>query len=391
MIGVNRRRVGSKSEIDWSNTYFTFQALDSGWFKNANRAMEYSLDKGKTWTTLAANTNSPTVSKGKYIMWRCTLNPGDKAGRFQSQSQYNVMGNIMSVVFGDDFIGKDDLTGYNNVFDNLFRDANINSAENLCMSATTLANSCCNYMFGFSKIVKAPNILPATTLANNCYYCMFRGCGSLTTTPALPATTLVESCYESMFWVCRSLKTAPELPATEMVRQCYGWMFYGCTNLTSAPTLPATTLAYSCYCGMFANCTSLVITPELPATELANECYRGMFAGCSSLTTAPELPVTALARLCYYYMFAGCTSLTTAPELPATTLVGKCYEYMFYGCTNLNYIKALFTTTPSTTYTTNWVDGVSSTGTFVKNSAATWDVSGVNGIPDGWTVQTASE
>ena len=47
--------------------------------------------------------------------------------------------------------------------------------------------------------------------------------------------------------------------------------------------------------------------------------------------------------------------------------------------------------TPSTTYTSNWVNGVASSGTFVKNSAATWaNTFGVNGIPNGWTVQTAS-
>ena len=50
----------------------------------------------------------------------------------------------------------------------------------------------------------------------------------------------------------------------------------------------------------------------------------------------------------------------------------------------------MFTTTPSTNYTGNWVDGVSATGTFVKNSAATWNVSGVNGVPSGWTVEIAS-
>jgi hypothetical protein len=88
-------------------------------------------------------------------------------------------------------------------------------------------------------------------------------------------------------------------------------------------------------------------------------------------------------------MFNGCTSLTTAPELPATALTNYCYNYMFYGCSKLNYIKALFTTTPSTSYTNNWVSGVASSGTFVKNKNATWNVTGTSGIPSGWTVQTA--
>ena len=86
-------------------------------------------------------------------------------------------------------------------------------------------------------------------------------------------------------------------------------------------------------------------------------------------------------------MFNGCTSLTTAPSvLPATTLVYRCYNYMFNGCTKLNYIKAMFTTAPGEDYTYAWVEGVASTGTFVKYSGATWNVTGVNGIPEGWTV-----
>jgi hypothetical protein len=87
-------------------------------------------------------------------------------------------------------------------------------------------------------------------------------------------------------------------------------------------------------------------------------------------------------------MFYNCSSLTTAPELPATTLVQDCYYYMFYGCNKLNYIKALFTTTPSTSYTNNWVYGVSSTGTFVKNASATWNLTGNYSIPSGWTIET---
>lgn len=90
-------------------------------------------------------------------------------------------------------------------------------------------------------------------------------------------------------------------------------------------------------------------------------------------------------------MFKYCTSLNTAPELPATTLTSKCYWGMFDNCQNLNYIKAMFTTTPSSSYTSNWVKDVAANGTFVKNSAATWNVTGNDGIPSGWTVQTMDE
>jgi hypothetical protein len=61
---------------------------------------------------------------------------------------------------------------------------------------------------------------------------------------------------------------------------------------------------------------------------------------------------------------------------------------MFDGCYRLTYIKAMFLS-QSAGYSQNWVRGVSSTGTFVKNMNATWDVRGDHGIPTGWAVQIA--
>ena len=149
------------------------------------------------------------------------------------------------------------------------------------------------------------------------------------------------------------------------------------------------TLSDNAFYGLFSGCTSLTTAPELPATTLANNCYDSMFQGCTSLTTAPALPATTLSEACYTAMFQDCTSLTTAPELPATTLTNNCYNYMFNGCSKLNYVKAMFTS-KSTYYDTNmWLYNVSSTGTFVKNSAATWTNDEAE-IPTGWTVQTAS-
>ena len=219
-------------------------------------------------------------------------------------------------------------------------------------------------------------------------FCMlFNGCTALTQAPTLPATKLSEGCYYQMFNGCTSLTTTPELPATTLTPRCYYEMFGSCP-ITQAPALPATTLAESCYYYMFFDCKSLTTAPALPATALAKSCYGNMFFSCTSLTTAPALPATQLAEGCYYQMFNGCTSLTTAPDLNAPELSSSCYSRMFNGCTNLNYVKALFNTIPSSAYTSDWLSGVSSTGTFVKNSKANWQVTGVSGIPAGWTIQT---
>lgn len=153
-----------------------------------------------------------------------------------------------------------------------------------------------------------------------------------------------------------------------------------------------TSLSSYCFYRFFRNNTHLFSHPtykiKLPATVMGADCYASMFTGCSNLVTAPELPAETLAQRCYYGMFSNCTSLETAPELIALTLAQDCYDYMFSNCSSLRYIKAAFTTTPSGTTTVNWVSGVSSMGIFVKNAAATWNVTGTNGIPSGWTVET---
>lgn len=148
------------------------------------------------------------------------------------------------------------------------------------------------------------------------------------------------------------------------------------------------------YMQLFNGCTTLKSLEHFytGTTTLSQYRYAYMFYGCSGITVVNDdlLPATTLATHCYEYMFYGCSSLTRAPYLPALTLVSSCYYQMFYNCTNLNYVKAMFTTTPSTSYTNNWLYGASSTGTFVKNSAATWGQIGYSAVPSGWTIQYAT-
>ena len=262
----------------------------------ANKDIEYSIDNGETWISTNNSDEDVMITinvlNGDKILWKGindTFGMEDEwfeNAYFITTCRCNVMGNIMSLLYEDNFKDKTMLNN-NYTFMGLFKNCSIVNAKNL--------------------------ILPATTLASQCYQSMFTGCTSLVTVPILPATTLSYYCYRSMF--------------------------YGCTSLTNAPELPATTLYDGCYRSMFQNCTALM----------------------------------------------------TAPELPATTLVLRCYSNMFENCSSLNYIKAMFTTTPESKYTEYWVTSVSSTGTFIKNSTAEWNVTGTNGVPTGWTIQTASE
>lgn len=176
--------------------------------------------------------------------------------------------------------------------------------------------------------------------------------------------------------------------STPLSTNAFFALFEGCKSLLSAPELPAKALAYNCYGRMFKGCSALTYVPDLPATEMRVYCYNNMFANCTSLKFAPELPATRLDMGCYHCMFEGCTSLTSAPELPATELVSNCYEFMYKDCRNLRYVIGLFTTEPSEKTTKDWLCGVAASGTFIKSKKATWDVTGADGVPEGWKIET---
>ena len=336
---------------DYSSQYLTFKIKGDGnikWYANSSirRTIEYSRDNGTNWTEITSNTGSSapsiSVNAGDTIIFKgtnATYSDGMYNAFFYIKNiKIDVEGNIMSLIYGDDFKNKTSFpSGSNANFFLFFTNCDVESAENL--------------------------ILPATTLTESCYNGMFAGCTSLVSTPALPATTLASQCYYDMF--------------------------DGCTGITTAPALPADTLVERCYSQMFSGCTSLVSTPALPATTLAVNCYTNMFRGCTSLVSAPALPATTLVHSCYSQMFYGCTNLVAVPELPATTLVQQCYYYMFYACSSLKYIKCLATDISATYCTNNWVQGVSSTGTFIKAASMTGWPRNNSGIPPYWTEQNA--
>lgn len=341
---------------DFKKQYLTLTALESTTFSVRGAYYEpnvqtvyYSTNLGSTWNSVEVQRRTSvqltTVNAGDSILIKGALrstwtSANNRYIAFESTGQYEVSGNIMSLLYSDFTTRTAIESTHTYAFRALFdKSTTLVSAENL--------------------------VLPAATLTRNCYASMFQNCTSLIKPPKLPATTLTSNCYEFMFSQCTSLPKPPKLPATTLASMCYEYMFQACSSMTEAPALPA--------------------------IMLYNYCYEGMFRNCTSLTIAPELPATLTSAYCYKEMFEGCTSLVEAPVLPAISLSGsQCYQSMFKSCSNLSYIKAMFKTKPSDSTTKDWVSGVAASGVFVKNSAATWDVTGTNGIPSGWTVQTAS-
>lgn len=110
----------------------------------------YSKDNGATWT--AINKASISVTAGDRILWKGTLTAKvlEGPGRFSGypRPKYSIEGNIMSLLYGDDFEDKTSLSGKYDAFSKLFyENESVTSAENLLLPATTLANRCYNSMF----------------------------------------------------------------------------------------------------------------------------------------------------------------------------------------------------------------------------------------------------
>ncbi len=333
-------------QSEYAGQYLTFEIVEGGtitWKVTSNdiaKTIEYSINGGN-WNRLTSSTSGASfnVSTGDRVRFRGN-NTRYATGifsynNFTTTCKFNVIGNIMSLVAGDGF-----------------------------KSATALSST---YVFE-RLFYQCSGLLSAEKMV-------------------LAATTLTNYCYEGLFYNCSSLNKAPDLPAKTLTDFCYRYMFFGCKSLESAPKLPATTLGKDCYTMMFGECSSLKSAPALPATTMANYCYSSMFQNCTALTTAPQLPATTLASNCYAGMFTGCTALTAAPTLPATTLATRCYSSMFDGCTKLSSITCLATNISATNCLQNWVNNVSSSGTFTKASSMSSWPRGTNGIPQGWTVK----
>ena len=301
-LSVNRRRYWHKKDTDYSRQYLTFVALERGTFKNSNFATQYSTDGGATWNSLAANTSSPTIAAGDKIMWKATITPTGSygCGVFTSTCNFDVEGNAMSLLFGDNFENQTSLSGKSYAFYKMF--------------------------YNNKKIINAEYlVLPATILSDYCYYNMFFQCTSLTAIPKLPATTLSDSCYREMFFGCTSLIVLPEdlLPSTTLAIRCYNCMFKECSSLINAPELPATTLANFCYSQMFYGCTALTTAPVLPASTLEASCYSWMFNSCTSLNSITCLATDISATNCTLNWVVGVATLGTFIKAPTMTSWGR--------------------------------------------------------------------
>ena len=201
-LSYTRGKGTDYNQVNYIKVPLTLEALGTGeiMWDLWQKSILYSKNGG-AWQTMDAETVISVVA-GDKIQFKGE-NSSYSMDMISATTQFNLSGNIMSLVYGDNF-------------------------EN----ANTLGNSVFSSIFSSSPVVSAKNL-------------------------KLPSTDFGRNAYSGMFSSCTHLVEAPDLPSEDLALNCYDSMFYGCTSLVRSPVLPSTTLLTGCYKDMFTNCSSL--------------------------------------------------------------------------------------------------------------------------------------
>ena len=181
------------------------------------------------------------------------------------------------------------------------------------------------------------------------------------------------------------------LPYMSGIGGIYERLFYGVEfgdPVMPSELLATTGIAAGAFNSVFRE-SNITKAPKLPVSRIIPKtCYANMFNRCAELADISNIDLSAdeIGKSACLNMFYNCTSLTAAPALPCLNLGEECYSNMFKGCAKLNYVKCLAEDISATDCTTDWVNGVSATGTFVKSANMAGWTTGTSGIPAGWDV-----
>ena len=206
----------------YASMYLTVEIISASTATNtkrfpiSNSGLSYSVNDGP-WTQApsTATINSPlllTVYPGDIIRFK-----GIGAGKsaFQNSSGniplYDVYGNILSLEYGDNFVGQTGFTTNYRPFYSAFRINSSSSSIGGVRSAEHL-------------------VLPPI---------------------------VVEDCYRSCFHGNHHMEVGPELPAKTPAVGCYFYMFGDCYSLTASPVIQLESLASGSCCRMLQYCSGL--------------------------------------------------------------------------------------------------------------------------------------
>ena len=243
-----------------ANTTFDITLNDVDIYCSINNTNKWRSISDTTFNTMSLEENTKIYFKSNIISSSSYDNSRSILSFDGNSFIKTTGGNIMSLIYGDDFIGQ------------------------------TTVDSSCECLF----------------------YALFENNTSLISAKhlILPIKQAPYCCYWEMFYQCTSLIYAPEeISAIHLGVYACSAMFLGCTSLLYAPNILATHVGDSALNIMFHGCTSLKYVPDLHCMFCADSSCEGMFLGCTSLERAPKIPILTLQNYCCDNMFAGCTNL----------------------------------------------------------------------------------
>ena len=212
-----RRRYRKNNSIVYTeNDYLTFYnpgssnailyfTIGSAVTTSIFTSVSYSSNNGATWTTVnnqdgqtkgfsvTVNPKKKVIVKGSgtscAVDYNVSSSDTSKFCQFtNSTGRLDIYGNILSLLFGDNFVGKEVGNCGEKTFAGLF--------------------------LNFSSTTTAP-IIPGSTTKPYCFTHMFDGCSSLKTVPDINvSSTVTEGCCSYMFANCTSLISTPKIIKT---------------------------------------------------------------------------------------------------------------------------------------------------------------------------------
>lgn len=274
---------------DYSKQYLTFEILSGGtiMFKtdkpasSITREIQYSINNGQ-WATFNSSGNTGfTVTAGDKVRLKgvnaryCTLGNTSPRATFQaSTAVFNVYGNLMSMIYGDSFIGQDtlDAGGYN--FVGFFGSAKVVNAENLVLPMDVIPErGLLNFMIQSPTLEYGPKEIPATSIGDMGMQGAFARCKKLIKASEYSVKTVGASGLSQTYTDCYSLVEPPSILPIETMGSygCFS-MFANCSGMTTAPVLPAATIPAYGYRYMFRYCRHLNYIKCLATSLGSNAC-----------------------------------------------------------------------------------------------------------------------
>ena len=307
--------------------YLTFVAKESGTFSfrgtasniDDNSVIYYSIDSGSSWMPLERGVQTPTIPVGSKIMWKGNCVPvnyeykeydkEDDAywwhfvygiGTFSSTGRFEAEGNFMSLLYGDDFIGRTTPTEKDWFFYGLFSDC---SGLTSVVIPNSVSKISVNAFSGCSALTSVTIPNSVTSIGSSA----FQLCSSLVSVIIPNSVTEIGS---SAFYDCNRMTT---VTIGNSVSSIGSFAFLKCHDLTSIK-VESGNLQYDSR----DNCNAIIETSS-----------NTLIIGCKN-TVIPN-SVTSIGDDAFQY----CIGLTSITIPNGVTSIGRS---AFDGCSNLTSI-----------------------------------------------------